>query len=141
MFDDANRRELRQFYFDVWQKHQQQQALEPLEQQVLHIILQHPEYQELFNHPERNLTEDYSPEIGETNPFLHLSLHQALVEQISTDRPSEIRAFYKNLVERYDAHAAEHRIIEVLAEALWEGIQQGKFISEAEYLKRLKRIN
>ncbi|MDF2867520.1 MAG: hypothetical protein K0S11_990 [Gammaproteobacteria bacterium] len=140
MFENTDRRELRQFYFEVWRKHQQQQALEPLEQQILHIIQQHPEYQDLFNNPEKYLVQDYLPEMGKTNPFLHLSLHQALLEQITTDRPTGIRAIYTNLARRHGIHETEHQIMEVLTESLYQGIQQGKFISEADYLERLKRL-
>ncbi len=140
MFANTDRTELRQFYFEVWHKYQQQQFLEPLEQQVLHIILQHPEYQDLFDNPEKYLTQDYLPEMGKTNPFLHLSLHQALLEQVTTDRPTGIRAIYSQLTQRYGAHAAEHQLMEVLTATLWEGIQQGTFISETDYLERLKRL-
>ena len=141
MFENTDRSELRQFYFEVWHKHQQQQALEPLEQQVLHIILQHPEYSDLFNNPEKYLNQDYLPEMGKTNPFLHLSLHQALLEQVSTDRPTGIRMLYSQLTQCYGVHEAEHQIMEVLTQSLWEGIQQKKFISEADYLERLKRLS
>lgn len=140
MFENSDRSELRQFYFEVWHKHQQQQSLEPLERQVLHIILQHPEYRHLFNNPEKYLTQDYSPEMGKTNPFLHLSLHQALLEQVTTDRPTGIRMLYSQLAQRDGIHEAEHQIMEVLTQSLWEGMQQGKFMSEADYLARLKRL-
>lgn len=140
MFEGTNRKELRQFYFDVWHKHQTRQPLEPLEQQILHIMLQHPEYHEIFNHPESYIEQDYLPEMGKTNPFLHLSLHQGLIEQITTDRPAGIRAIYAQLLQCHDVHTVEHQMIETLGEVLWESINQQRFVDEEDYLERLRRL-
>lgn len=39
-----------------------------------------------------------------------------------------------------DAHAAEHRMIECLAEALWEAQRAGTPPDEAAYVERLRRL-
>lgn len=141
MFASNDRKELRQFYFDIWQKYQTKQALEPLERQVLQIMLQHPEYHKIFNEPDSYLHADYLPESGNTNPFLHLSLHQALLEQLSTDRPKGIQAIYAQLIQRApELHEVEHRMMEVLAELLWESMQQQAPITDEIYLSRLKQL-
>lgn len=141
MFANSNRQELRQFYFDIWHKYQAQLVLEPLEQQILSIILQHPEYHSLLNDPEQHLPADYLPESAHGNPFLHLSLHQALLEQLTTDRPKGIQPIYAQLLQQTaDPHLTAHNMMEVLAGILWETVQQQKPISEAVYLARLQAL-
>lgn len=141
MFENNERKELRQFYFDVWQKYQQKQTLEPLEQQLISIILQHPEYHEIFTDPEKILAHDYLAEAGNSNPFLHLSLHQALLEQVATNRPAGITAIYQKLIQQIgEVHSAEHAMMEILAETLWEGMRQGKFVDDQTYLAKLQRL-
>src|SRR5579872_2059838 len=86
------RENMRKIFFDVWNKHQNKELLEPLEAHILSVILQHPEYHDLLNQA-KNLEQNFS----EQNPFLHMSLHLALEEQIKTDRPAGIKAIYAKL--------------------------------------------
>lgn len=140
MFENADRNELRQIYFQIWQKHLQQASLEPLEQQILQIMLQHPEYFGIFNDPDHYLEHDYPQQSNSSSPFLHLSLHQALVEQLTTDRPAGIQAIYKQLTQHFGFHEAEHKMMEVLMQTLREGLQQGQMLTETKYLQRLTAL-
>lgn len=140
MLFDNDRAKLRIPFFETWRKMQAGENLEPLEQQLATIILQHPEYHAILANPAANLEKDYWPELGETNPFLHMALHQAIYEQISTNRPYGITAVYKTLCEQSgDPHTTEHRMVEILTEILWK-MQQGENISEQDYLNKLKKI-
>ncbi len=85
-----NRTELRQMFYRSWQKHQQQQIMEPLESVIARIIELHPEYHALLEN-EKAMDQDYTPEMGQTNPFLHMAMHISIQEQLSTDRPAGIR--------------------------------------------------
>jgi hypothetical protein len=134
-----NRLELRQLFFTAWQKYQAQLTLEPLEQQLANLIVQHPEYHAIFNNPEQYLDKDYFAESGETNPFLHLAFHQAIYEQISTDRPSGSLLIYQQLSKKLGAHEAEHRIIDVLMQGLWQ-LQHGEIFDEVIYLQQLQQL-
>ncbi len=141
MLFDNDRTKLRAPFFDTWQKMQNKEVLEPLEQQLATIILQHPEYHAILANPAANLAKDYWPELGEANPFLHMALHQAIYEQISTNRPQGIMAIYKLLCETSgNPHDIEHQMVEVLSEVLWK-MQQGENISEQAYLNKLKAIS
>jgi hypothetical protein len=141
MIFDNDRTKLRMPFFETWRKMQTQENLEPLEQQLAAIILQHPEYHAILSNPTVNLEKDYWPELGETNPFLHMALHQAIYEQISTNRPLGITAVYKMLCKQSgNPHSTEHQMVEVLTETLWK-IQQGENISEQAYLNKLKQIS
>lgn len=127
------RDQTRQLFIQVWQKHQNQQSLEPLEKMVLEVILIHPEYHHYLM--PQHLDQDFSPQNGQTNPFLHMGLHIALREQISTDRPFGIRALYQTLILRNDdTHALEHRMMDCLAEVLWTSQRYGTVPDEQAYL-------
>ncbi|MDV3239690.1 MAG: DUF1841 family protein [Gammaproteobacteria bacterium] len=141
MLFSQNRDQLRQFYCDVWRRHRAGEALEPLEVQVRDVILMHPEYQPLLERPDAALGRDYLPELGETNPFLHMGLHLALHEQVATDRPAGVRALAQRLrLAQADGHALEHRMMDCLAEAIWRGQRDNAAPDEGEYLRCLERL-
>ncbi len=50
--------------------------------------LLHPEYHPVLDDPERYRTGNTRPKAGETNPFLHMSMHLAIEEQLSIDQPA-----------------------------------------------------
>ncbi|HEY9201593.1 MAG TPA: DUF1841 family protein [Gammaproteobacteria bacterium] len=132
-----DRNQLRQMYKTAWDKFQQQQALSPLEAQIAAVIKEHPEYHRDIN----QLEKDYQPENGDTNPFLHMGLHLGLREQLSTDRPAGIRQIHQQLLAQTgDPHAAEHRMIDCLAEAMWLAQSQQQPPDEAAYLQCLQQL-
>lgn len=125
---------------DAWNKSRSGQPLEPLEAQIVQILRLHPEYQDLLEEPDATLDRDWLPEQGETNPFLHLGLHLAILEQLTIDRPAGIRKLHGNLATATgDVHEADHRVMACLAEALWRVQHEGKPFDEKAYLKCLKR--
>lgn len=135
-----DRDQLRKVYIESWRKFRAGEALQPLEQLIVQAIHAHPEYHALFDKPDTVLDKDYTPEMGQSNPFLHLGLHIAVQEQIATDRPPGIRALYQRLVTRLnDAHAADHRIGECMAEALWNAQRAGTAPDEAAYLECVRK--
>jgi hypothetical protein len=133
-----NREQMRQFFKTVWQKHQQQQTLESLEIIVRDIMLAHPEYQTQLT--DSNVDKEYLPEMGQTNPFLHVGLHIALHEQLMTNRPIGIRAIYNKAVKKIqDKHEVEHKMIDCLAESLWTAQRNQTMPNEQDYIQCLKR--
>jgi len=136
-----NRNDMRQFFFDTWQKAQNNQPLETLEHLVAEIIQQHPEYQAAINNPLASLQKEYFPEMGETNPFLHLGLHISLQEQVGTNRPKGVTALYQTLLGKFgDAHRVQHAMIECLAKSLHQAQQDGGTPDERRYVKCLRKI-
>src|SRR5262245_61238678 len=115
------RDEARRFLIDAWAKRRAGGELAGLEQRAAALIAMHPEYHALLEAPERHLARDYAPEAGEQNPFLHLSLHLAVDEQLAIDQPPGIRAEFERLrVSRGDEHAALHAVLECLGEVIWQ---------------------
>ena len=139
MIFGQNRGELRGMYVDAWKKRCDNLPLSPLEAQIADVIEMHPEYHAEVT--QGNLDRDYTPDGGRTNPFLHMGLHLGIREQASTDRPAGIAAVYRSIVARRgDTHAAEHEMIECLAEALWEAQSSNRPPDERKYLERLKQL-
>ena len=136
-----DRESIRGYFIAVWNKYLQKKPLEPLEQQVLAVILEHPEYHELLSDMESALTNDYPPEAGKSNPFLHMGMHIAIREQVGINRPPGIAAIYESLVMKTsgDTHAAEHLMLECLGESLWHARNEGMLPDETGYMDCLRR--
>ena len=137
VFSGQNREQLRQMYLDAWRKYTANQPLEPLQAQLAAVIAEHREYIPLLE----SLAADYTPEAGRENPFLHMGLHLAIREQVATNRPAGIAQIHQALGQRVgDPHAAEHTMLEALAETLWESQRSGQAPDEQRYLERLRRL-
>ncbi len=134
-----DRDQLRQFWVTAWKKHLRGEALDPLSQQVVEVIREHPEYHSLLT--EKAMQREFLPESGEVNPFLHMGMHLALREQTTTDRPSGIRHIFNQLtLQTGSAHEAEHRMMECLGEALWQAQRDQQPPNEAAYLQCLQAL-
>jgi hypothetical protein len=135
-----DRKTHRQAFVDAWAKSRTGQPLTPLESQIVQVLATHPEYADTLEDPDAILDRDYALEPGEHNPFLHLGLHIAVIEQLSIDRPAGIRKLHRGLATATgDLHEAEHRIMQCLVEALWRVQHDGKPFNEKAYLKCIRR--
>lgn len=138
---NPSREQVRRFFFDVWAKYRAGQPLVGAEQPALEVVLAHPEYHALLDAPARHLERDYPPEAGETNPFLHLSLHLALAEQLAIDQPPGLRARYDQLLARFgEPMRAQHALIDCLAETIWRAQRAQTAFDAAVYLDCLDRL-
>jgi hypothetical protein len=135
-----SRDEARRYFVEAWAKSRAQAPLSGLEQIAVRLIALHPEYHAVVENPERYVDRDWRPEAGETNPFLHLSLHLAVAEQVSIDQPPGIRAQFERLrAARGNEHAALHAVLECLGEVMWSAQRQGTPPDAAHYLDCLER--
>jgi len=141
LFAGQSRIELRRMYLEAWRKFRAQQALEPLEAQIAAVIAEHPEYVPWLESGESAVAAEFSPESGRQNPFLHMGLHLAIREQVATDRPRGVARVHRELSELLgDLHAAEHAMLERLAETLWEAQRSDTPPDEQLYLQRLQEL-
>ena len=135
-----SRDEARRFLVDAWSKHRANQPLSGLEQLAAGLVALHPEYHPVVENPERFVDRDWKPEAGAANPFLHLSLHLAVAEQIAIDQPPGIRAQFERLrAARGDEHAALHAVLECLGEVMWSAQRHGTPPDAALYIACLER--
>lgn len=134
------RDEARRFLTEAWRKFRAGQPLSALEQRVVQIVSLHPEYHDLLENAERHLKREWNPEGGTMNPFLHLSLHLAVAEQLAIDQPTGLRAEYERLrTARGDEHAALHAVLECLGEVVWQAQRTRSQPDGALYLDCLRR--
>lgn len=141
MLFTQDRLRTRQLFRDAWQKHLNDLALEPLEKQVVDLLKEHPEYCALLTQSDDILDRDFHGDDGRENPFLHLSLHLALREQVGTDRPAGIASITRSLLLKHgDGHTVEHLMMEQLGLFLWEAQRQSRQPDEQAYLHSLKRL-
>ncbi|WJF91664.1 DUF1841 family protein [Paraburkholderia bonniea] len=137
---NPSRDEVRHFFIETWRKQRAGSILTPLEAIAADWITSHPEYHASLAPADPAVIEDYSPERGQTNPFLHLSMHLAISEQLSIDQPPGIRAAHERLAARLgSSHDAQHAIMECLGETLWEAQRTGMPPDTDAYLQRIEQ--
>lgn len=116
---DPSRDQARQFFIDAWRKHREGNVLTAMETLFVGIAEAHPEYHPLLEDPEA-IDKDFAPEDGQINPFLHMSLHLAVEEQLSIDQPPGLKpAFAQLQLKLGSRHDALHEVLECLGETIW----------------------
>ncbi len=136
---NPSRDQARQFLLDAWRKRLESLPATALETLAADIIALHPEYHALLT-AEDALTREWTPEDGAMNPFLHLSLHLAIEEQLSIDQPPGIRALFESRRAQYgDHHAALHDVLECLGETLWRAQRDRAPLDGEAYLECIRR--
>lgn len=137
----VDRQAMRAVFYRAWQHYRSKQNLEGVERLIVAVALQHPEYHALLDHPPHSETRDYSAALGETNPFLHLGMHVAIEEQLSIDQPQGVRERYQTLVSSEgDEHRAQHRMMDCLAEMIWQAERNRQPPDAQAYLDCLARL-
>jgi hypothetical protein len=132
--------DVRRFFCEVHRKDRANEILTPLEAVARDWVAQHPEYAGDLADADAALAADYSVESGAANPFLHLSMHLSIAEQVSIDQPPGIRAAHAALAQRLGSeHEAHHQIMECLGEMIWNSQRSGLPPDGAAYIECVKR--
>jgi len=141
MIFSEDRKKLRDQFRQAWRKRIAGEKLEPLDKQIADLVEEHPWYHSLMLQDDDVLDQDFTSEHANENPFMHLSLHLALREQVGTNRPNGIQSITRSLLLKHqDGHEVEHRMMECLGEFLWDAQRQGVAPDEQAYLERLKAL-
>ena len=123
---NPSREEVRRFFCETWRKTQAGEILTPLEAIARDWLIQHPEYESDLANADAAQNAEYDIEQGKSNPFLHLSMHLSIAEQISVDQPRGIRDAFLALAKRRGSeHDAHHEIMECLGQMLWTAQRNG----------------
>lgn len=129
---NPSQQDVRRFFCEAWRKDRAGMLLAPIEVFAAKWARLHPEYHDLLDHVEAALSAEFSMERGESNPFLHLSMHLSIEEQLSIDQPTGIRAAFEMLIAHTgDAHTAAHEAMECLGRVVWEA-QRGVLPSDPD---------
>jgi hypothetical protein len=132
---NPSRDEVRETFFAAWGKYRAGRPLVGIEALAVDVILLHPEYHDALDHPERSRERDY---VDESNPFLHMSLHVALEEQLSIDQPPGVVHRFGVLISKFqDRHEALHQALECLAETVWRAQRSRAAPDATAYLECL----
>jgi hypothetical protein len=135
---NPSRDQVRQFFIETWRKHRALELLTPLEAMALGWIEKHPEYHADIEQSDA-MTREFNVEEGRTNPFLHLSMHLAIAEQLSIDHPRGIRSAYESIATRTDPHHAAHEIMECLGKVVWESQRLGTALDSDAYIELIRQ--
>ena len=139
---NPSRSEARQFFIDTWRKYRNQEPLTGMESMVVETVIAHPEYHRVLEAPNEFLDKDFPPEFGDVNPFLHLSMHVALAEQLAIDQPPGIAAAFQRLQTKLASdHEARHKMMDCLEEVMWQSQRYGGPPDAASYLACIDRAN
>ena len=123
---NPTKEEVRRFFCETWRKAQSGEILTPLEAIARDWLIQHPEYERDLANADAAQNAEYDIEQGKSNPFLHLSMHLSIAEQISVDQPRGIRDAFLALAKRRGSeHDAHHEIMECLGQMLWTAQRNG----------------
>ena len=132
--------QVRRFFCEAWAKHLAGQPLTPLEAQATDWMIEHPEYHQDLSDVDAAIAAVYTVEEGRTNPFLHLSMHLSITEQVSIDQPRGVRAAVELLASRLNSlHEAHHEAMEALGEMVWESQRLGKPFDGERYIDRIRQ--
>lgn len=132
--------DVRRFFCEVLRKQRAGEVLSPIEAVTAGWIDAHPEYHDALADADAALAAVHGVEQGRTNPFLHLSMHLSISEQLGIDQPPGIRQAFERLAARLGSdHAAHHEIMECLGEMIWASQRSGLPPDGAAYLDCVQR--
>ena len=132
--------DVRRFFCDTWRKTRQGAPLTPMEALAADWIALHPEHHADLLDLDAALAAVYEVEGGRGNPFLHLSMHLSISEQLAIDQPHGIKQAFELLAARRgSAHAAQHQVMECLGEMIWASQRSGTAPDGERYLECVRR--
>ncbi|MES2148981.1 MAG: DUF1841 family protein [Pseudomonadota bacterium] len=131
--------DVRRFFCEAFRKQRAGEILSPIDAIAADWIAEHPEYADLLADVDGALAADYSVEGSVANPFLHLSMHLSIAEQVSIDQPVGIRAACAVLSQRLGAHEAHHQVMECLGEMIWTSQRNGTPPDGAAYVECVRK--
>ena len=118
--------DVRRFFCETHSKQRQALPLTPMQSLAAQWIAEHPEYHAELSDVTAALAANYSVEDGRSNPFLHLSMHLTITEQVAIDQPRGIKQACDLLAARLgSAHEAQHQVMECLGDMIWASQRSG----------------
>jgi hypothetical protein len=132
--------DVRHFFCSVYAKARSGAPMQAIEILASQWIDEHPEYHADLRDEAAALERMYEVKDGQTNPFLHLSMHLSISEQCSIDQPRGIRQAVELLTARRDSlHEAHHQAMECLGQMVWESQRAGRPPDGAAYIDCVQR--
>ena len=137
---NPSQEDVRRFFCTVYAKSRHAQPMDAIETLAGQWIAEHPEYHADLEDQEAAITSAYPGGSGQTNPFLHLSMHLSISEQCSIDQPRGIRQAVELLThKRQSLHLAHHEAMDCLGTMLWESQRAGRPPDGQAYIDCVQR--
>ena len=132
--------DVRSFFCNAYRKHINHGPLTPLEALAADWIAQHAEYHADLSDEAAALAAVFEVEAGKTNPFLHLSMHLSISEQVGIDQPAGIKGAFELLRSKHgSAHDAHHEVMACLGDMMWASQRSGLPPDGEAYVECVRR--
>ncbi len=137
---NPSQQDVRRFFCETFRKFHAKEILTPLEAIASDWINQHSEYDEVLSDLDTALHANYSIDQGNSNPFLHLSMHLSIAEQIAVDQPRGVRQAFDVLSTKLNSqHEAHHEMMECLGTMIWNSQRNGLPPDGEAYIEALRK--
>lgn len=141
MNEEAARIHMRMSMLKAFEKYQSQEILSALEQQIVSVILSHPDLKLFFSQGEKCIDFECAPFDLAQNPFFHIALHLSLFDQVNFDRPAGIKAIYEMLIKQFQNETtAQHAMMACLQQTLQTALQTRSEPDELAYLQAVRKL-
>ncbi len=132
--------DVRRFFCETYRKSLAREILTPLESIASDWIIEHPEYETDLSDVNAALEAEYPVDQGKTNPFLHLSMHLSIAEQVAINQPGGIAPAFTQLSQRLQSvHEAHHIMMDCLGAMIWESQRNGTPFDGAAYVTAVQQ--
>lgn len=132
--------EVRKIWCEVFAKSMGSGQLTEMEAAMASIIALHPEYEWVLGDVAVAVGHEFSIDCWESNPFLHLSLHLAIAEQLKPGGQNEVHRMFTEIEALADSrHDAEHFAMGCLAASISESRRKGTALTTDNYLRLLRQ--
>jgi len=132
---DYDIEKMRLMFVEAYRRRNANETLTPLEHQICQVIDVYPEYHDMLSH--QGGVDKVYPDPRQ-NPFLKMSLHLSVLEQLSTNRPAGILQLYQQAITTAPPVWVEQQIASILFDMLSESMAQGCMPDDTIYLQRLR---
>lgn len=128
----------KKLFFEIWRKVKAGLSLKGEARLIGKIMLEHKEYHNTWEFADILEEVEYDPNT-EVNPFMHITVHTIIENQLARDEPKGIRKIFKEMMtQEKDRHQVIHRIGAALTEEMWEMMKERRPFDETNYFKSLK---
>ena len=112
--------------------------MDEAENRIARILLDHPEYEEILEDTE--ILDGREFDAGEAgNPFLHISFHKMVEDQLESGRPAEVLSFLESMrAKGFDRHEIIHVIMKILIRFISDAMTHQKTLDVNRYRRLLK---
>ncbi|WP_346379940.1 DUF1841 family protein [Acidithiobacillus sp.] len=139
MLYGTKRETYRQVFLDSWRAYREGRPLEGVQTRIVAVIIRHPEYHALLGEAQQGLEQDFPPEQGRTNPYMHMSLHVGLEEMLALGQPAGIVELFDSARRKLGEAGAEHLFVDCLGEMMWQAQRARRAPEPAALLPCVRR--